>query len=68
MDKEKKLYRSTKDSKIFGVCGGIAEYSDIDSTIVRVTAVVLTFLPVIPGVLVYLILALIIPKNEAENY
>lgn len=68
MDKEKKLYRSTKDSKIFGVCGGIAEYFDIDSTIVRVTAVVLTFLPVIPGVLVYLILALIIPKNEAENY
>ena len=32
---EKKLYKSSTDIKICGVCGGIAEYLDVDSTIVR---------------------------------
>ena len=34
--KKKQLYRSEKDSKLFGVCGGFAEYFNIDSTLVRV--------------------------------
>lgn len=32
---KKKLYRSQKDVKISGVCGGIAEYFDMDATIIR---------------------------------
>ena len=37
----KRLYRSKRDVMICGVCGGIAEYFDIDPTIVRLVAVVL---------------------------
>ena len=39
----KRLYRSRRDVMICGVCGGIAEYFDIDPTIVRLIAVVLIF-------------------------
>lgn len=39
----KRLYKSRIDRKISGVCGGIAEYFNIDSTIVRLIAVVLLF-------------------------
>lgn len=39
----KRLYRSNRDVMICGVCGGIAEYFDIDPTIVRLIAVVFIF-------------------------
>ena len=58
----KRLYRSTKDVMICGVCGGIAEYFEIDPTIVRLVAVVLLF-GWGSGLLAYLIGAIIIPKN-----
>ena len=38
---EKKLYRASIDTKICGVCGGIAHYFGVDSTLVRLIAVVL---------------------------
>ena len=38
---EKKLYKSSTDKKILGVCGGIAEYFEVDSTIIRIVAVLL---------------------------
>ena len=41
--KKKRLYRIEKGSKIFGVCGGFAEYLDIDPTIIRVIWAVLVF-------------------------
>ncbi len=37
----KKLYRSRKDKKLCGVCGGLAQYFEIDSTIVRLALVLL---------------------------
>ena len=61
---KKKLYRSTTDKKFTGVCGGIAEYFDIDATLVRlVCALVIIFLAGLPGVVVYAIVAFIIPEN-----
>ena len=59
---KKRLYRSYEDSKIFGVCGGIAEYFDIDPTIVRLIAVILIF-GWGSGLLAYFIGAIIIPKR-----
>ena len=44
MASEKKLYKKTSEKKICGVCGGIAHYFGVDSTLVRLIAVVL-FLP-----------------------
>ncbi len=50
----KRLYRSNRDVMICGVCGGIAEYFDIDPTIVRLIAVVFIF-GAGSGVLAYLV-------------
>lgn len=57
----KKLFRSDRDKMICGVCGGIAEYFNIDATIVRLLCLIFAFSG--PGLLVYLIAALIIPKK-----
>ena len=61
---EKKLYRSEKDRMIAGICGGIAEYLDIDPVIVRLIWVAFTCL-VGSGILLYIVAYLIIP-NESD--
>ncbi|QQY78802.1 phage shock protein C (PspC) family protein [Keratinibaculum paraultunense] len=65
---EKKLKRSRNDRMIAGVCGGIAEYFNIDPTIVRIIWVLLCFVPGSPGLLAYLICALIIPEDDGVIY
>jgi phage shock protein C len=63
----KQLKRSNKEKMIAGVCGGIAEYFDMDPSIVRIIYVVVSVLSVaFPGILVYIIIWIIIPKSE--NY
>lgn len=60
----KRLYLSSKDKKIFGVCGGIAEYFGADPTIVRLAWVLVSVITgVVPGVIAYLIAAIVIPKE-----
>lgn len=60
----KKLYRSS-NRILAGVCGGIAEYLNIDPTVVRVLYVVLSFFSAaFPGLLLYLILLLFIPNYD----
>jgi phage shock protein C len=60
----RRLMRSAVDSKLGGVCGGIAEYFDVDPTIVRVIWVALSVVPggLLGGVLVYILAWIIIPK------
>ncbi len=63
----KKLYTSP-DKKICGVCGGIADYFNIDPTIVRaIVASVACLTAIIPSLIVYFIIALVMPKPP-ENY
>lgn len=60
----KKLYRSMTDKRLSGVCGGIAEYFEVDPTLIRLLWVVLTlFSAAFPGILAYIICALIMPKQ-----
>lgn len=60
----KKLYRSS-NRVLAGVCGGIAEYLNIDPTVVRVLYIVLSFFSAaFPGLLLYLILLLFIPNYD----
>ncbi len=59
----KRLYRSTKDRKIAGVCGGIAEYLNIDPVIVRVIAFLLLLPGGLPGFIPYVVLWVIVPNN-----
>jgi phage shock protein C len=64
----KKLYLSTKDVKIGSVCGGIGEYLNIDSTVIRLLWILATLFTVaFPGILAYIIVWIIIPKNPEQN-
>jgi len=58
-----RLYRSQKDKMIAGVCGGLGEILNIDPTIVRLVFVLLALLGG-HGILLYLILWLIIPRED----
>lgn len=62
----KKLYRSTTDRKIAGVCGGLAKYLNIDSTIVRVVFVLLLIPGGLPGIIPYLVLWIIMPEEPEQ--
>ena len=60
----KKLYRTEgPDAKLFGVCGGLAEYFNIDPTILRVALVLLVWLGGL-SLWIYLLAALIIPRKS----
>lgn len=60
------LQRSTQDSMIAGVCGGIAESLDWDPTLVRVLYVLVSlFSAAFPGILVYIILWIVMPRANA---
>lgn len=60
----KKFYLSQTDKKIAGVCGGIAEYFGLDSTLVRLGFVLLMLVTaVFPLLLFYIIAALIAPRG-----
>jgi phage shock protein C len=62
----KRLYRSTENRMIAGVCGGIAEYFDIDPVIIRIIAVILLFAGT-AGFWAYIILWIIVPKNPEQQ-
>lgn len=59
---KKKLYRVTKGKKIAGVCGGIAEYFNVNVTIVRLVWILLTLFAGC-GLLAYIIAAIVIPRK-----
>ena len=62
----KRLYRSKEDEKLCGVCGGLAEYFNIDPTLVRLLWAYLVVCAG-TGVLAYLICALVIPENPEHK-
>lgn len=75
MSSYKRLYRSTSDSPagrhIAGVCGGIAEYLEIDPTLVRLAFVALMLMGG-PGFVIYIIMAIVVPeapsgKRKSKN-
>lgn len=57
----KKLAKSRTDRKLCGVCGGLAEYLNLDSTVVRLIWLLLVFFAG-TGILAYLIAALVMPE------
>ena len=62
----KDLRRSSHGKIIAGVCAGIANWLGWDVKTVRVLFVVGSFIPIIPGFLVYIILWVIVPKDESN--
>lgn len=65
---ERKLYTSP-DKKLCGVCAGLADYFNMDPTIMRIiVAEVALFTAIIPALLIYFIVALVVPKAPEDYY
>ena len=62
---KKRLCKSTTDKKIFGVCGGLAQFLGVDPTIIRLIWAVLIFCAG-TGMLAYIIAALVLPNDYTE--
>ena len=60
---EKKLLRSETDKKLCGVCGGVAKYFGIDSTLVRLAWAAFTLF-IGCGIIAYIIAAIVIPNEQ----
>jgi phage shock protein C len=59
---QKRLTRSREDRMLAGVCGGIADYLDVDPTIVRLVAVLLGIFSAGTALIGYIIAAIIVPE------
>ena len=59
---KKRLYKSSTDKKVCGVCGGIANYFDVDPTVIRLIWVIFTLVGV-SGLIAYIIAAIIMPDE-----
>jgi phage shock protein C len=62
MDPARKLYRSRTDRKLAGVCGGLAEYFNLDPTLIRVLFIVLAVLGG-SGIIIYLAMWILVPNQ-----
>ncbi len=60
---KKRLYKIEKGKKLCGVCGGIAEYFDIDPTVIRLLWILLVFCAG-TGILAYIVAAIIMPTKS----
>lgn len=63
---KKKLYRSRTDKMLTGLAGGIAEYFNVDSTLVRIAFVILEFATAGLLIIGYIIVAIITPKKPED--
>lgn len=64
MDNPKKLTRPRTGRMLAGVCAGIANYVNMDPTVIRVIYALLSIFTAFTGVIVYLILMLVIPEDK----
>jgi phage shock protein C len=63
----KKLYRSD-DRSVAGVCGGIAEYFDVDPTLIKLGWVIVTIMTgVVPGIIGYFVAAVVMPVKPDDK-
>ncbi|GIQ68384.1 PspC domain-containing protein [Xylanibacillus composti] len=62
-----KLYRSQRDKKLFGLCGGIAEALNVDSTLLRLVTVVTAVFSAGTVILLYVLACLVVPKEPVSD-
>ncbi|MCA9883255.1 MAG: PspC domain-containing protein [Anaerolineae bacterium] len=62
-NERKRLYRSQSDRQVAGVCGGLAEYFNVDSTLVRIVFLLL-FFGMGNGFILYLVLWMVMPEES----
>jgi phage shock protein PspC (stress-responsive transcriptional regulator) len=59
----KRLHRIIAEKKIAGVCAGFAEYFDMDVTLVRLIWLGLALIPPTPGLIIYIVAWIVLPKG-----
>ena len=64
---ERKLYRLPKQGKILGVCAGLAEYFDMDVALIRIVFVILALATGGSAILLYIILAIVMPTRDGNQ-
>ncbi len=65
MAASKRLLRTVgSESMLFGICGGLAKYFDLDASLIRVLWAVITFVGIGSPILIYLAMAIIVPKEQ----
>jgi len=62
----KRLYRSKKDRVLWGVCGGLGQYFDLDPVIFRIIFVVSIFFAS-AGIIAYIIMTIVVPEEPVGN-
>jgi phage shock protein C len=66
--KQRKLYLSANDKVLTGLCGGIAEYFHVDSSLVRLGWIIFTVITgIFPAVVAYVIASIVIPKESGDE-
>ncbi len=63
----KKLYRSVTDRRIAGVCGGLADYLDVDPVVIRLIFIALLLFGVAPIIVLYIVMWIIVPEEPAKS-
>ncbi len=63
-----KLYRSARDNKITGLCGGLGQWLGIDPTVIRVLVVISLFFSFGTTALIYFVLSMFVPKEPFQGY
>ena len=62
-----KLYRSSENRKLCGVCGGIGEHFGIDANIIRIIWIVITIINFPLGIILYIACVFLLPKDESKE-
>ncbi|AZN43179.1 PspC domain-containing protein [Paenibacillus albus] len=63
----KKLYRSRRDKKLFGLCGGLAEMLNVDATLLRILLIVVSVFTSGALILIYILAGLVVPKDPYHH-
>lgn len=67
MTAAKRLYRSTKDRMIAGICGGLGEYFNVDPTIIRIIFVIFLICGG-AAILVYIVMWIVVPPHPIRHH
>ena len=62
-----RLYRSSYDKKILGVCGGMAEYFGIDSSLIRIGWILILFASFGTAIILYFLIGILLPRQEIQH-
>jgi len=63
-----KLYRNMRKSKLMGVCAGLADFYDMDRTLVRIGTILLGYFFTMPVLFLYIVAGLLLPKRPEWSY